>query len=201
MTFLGKLWFPFCVIGAANLGQILQLNGLLELCEKMCSLWLSLSASVCVCVCVYAYTCVHVQLHPRCTYSQVEPIMGPTHAAAAQLFQLCVLYKDFFTQCFREVFTLLGESKCQWHLSLARMSSANKQGVSLTVLLLPVDSLCLRSTRKCHLCADSCLCCTHASTHRESPTAPHTASGSTMLSADPPNLPHAALTAFHCISK
>lgn len=111
--------------------------------------------------------------------------MRPTHAEAPQLFWLCVLYKDFITQCFREVFTLLGESKCQWHPSPARMSSVNKQGVSLAVLPLPADSLCQRQTRKCHLSADSCLCRTHTGTRRESPAAPHPAPCSAMLSADP----------------
>lgn len=112
-------------------------------------------------------------------------MMGPTHAEAPQLFWLCVLYKDFITQCFREVFTLLGESKCQWHPSPAQMSSVNKQGVSLAVLLLPADSLCQRQTRKCHLSADSCLCHTHTGTRRESPAAPHPAPCTAMLSADP----------------
>lgn len=65
------------------------------------------------------------------------------------------------------------------------MSSVNKQGVSLAVLLLPADSLCQRQTRKCHLCADSCLCRTHTGTRRESPAAPHPAPCSTTLSADP----------------
>lgn len=67
---------------------------------------------LCVCVC----TCVSV--------SYILPVaqpgggmMGPTHAGTPQLFRLCVLYKDFITRCFREVFTLLGESKCQWHPS------------------------------------------------------------------------------------
>lgn len=112
-------------------------------------------------------------------------MLRPTHAEAPQLFWLCVLYKDFITQCFREVFTLLGESKCQWHPSPAWMPSVNKQGVSLAVLLLPADSLCQRQTRKCHLSADSCRCCIHIGTHRESPAAPHPATCSIMLSADP----------------
>lgn len=112
-------------------------------------------------------------------------MMGPTYAGTPQLFWLCVLYKDFITQCFREVFTLLGESKCQWHPSPAWMSFLNKQGVSLAVLLLPADSLCQRQTRKCHLSADSCLCWTHTGTHGESPAAPHPAPCTTMLSADP----------------
>lgn len=68
------------------------------------------------------------------------------------------------------------------------MSSVNKQSVSVAVLLLPIDSLFLHQTRKCHLSADSCLCYTHTGIHRESPTAPHPSPCFTMLSADPPNL-------------
>ncbi|KAK5870499.1 hypothetical protein PBY51_003441 [Eleginops maclovinus] len=64
------------------------------------------------------------------------------------------------------------------------MSSVNKHGVSLAVLLLPADSLCQRQTRKCHLSADSCLCGAHTATRRESP-APHPDLHTAMLSADP----------------
>lgn len=143
-----------------------------------------LCMSVCMCVCM----CVHVcEFNASSLHSRVAGMMGPTHAGTPQLFWLCLLYKDFITQCFGEVFTLLGESKCQWHPSLARMSSLDKQGVSLAVLLLPADSLCQRQTRKCHLSADSCLCCTH--THRESPATPDQAPCTTMLSADPQTCP------------
>ena len=139
-----------------------------------------LCMSVCVHICVYVHVCWY---HATSLHSRVAGMMGPTHAGTPQLFWLCLLYKDFITRCFREVFTLLGESKCQWQPSPARMSSLNKQGVSLAVLLLPADSLCQRQTRKCHLSADSCLCCTH--THRESLAAPHPVPCTTMLSADP----------------
>lgn len=114
---------------------------------------------VCVSVCACWFHATHCTAGAR--------MMGPTHTGTSQLFWLCVIYKDFITRCFGEVFTLPGESKCQWHPSSACMSSVNKQGVSLAVLLLPADSLCQHQTRKCHLAADSCLCCTHTGTRRE----------------------------------
>lgn len=144
----------------------------------LCCACVSLYVCVCVCACVLVS-----MLAPRTAGWQGW--WGPTHSGTPQLFWLCVLYKDFITQCFREVFTLLGESKCQWHSSQAQMSSVNKQGVSLAVLLLPADSLCQHQTRKCHLSADSCLCCTRTGTHGESPAASHPASCTAMLSAHP----------------
>lgn len=132
---------------------------------------------------VHVFMCVSFMLGPRTAGWQGW--CGPTHSGTPQLFWLCVLYKDFITQCFREVFTLTGESKCQWHSSQAQMSSVNKQGVSLAVLLLPADSLCQRQTRKCQLSADSCLCCAHTDTCGESPAAPYLAPCTTTLSAYP----------------
>lgn len=147
--------------------------------RKMCSL--SFCCFMCMCEC----TCASMEVSCYLWHSRVVRMMGPTHAGTPQLFWLCVLYKDFITRYFREVFTLLGESKCQRHSSPARMSSVNKQGVSLAVLLLAADSLCQRQTRKCHLSADSCLCRAHTGTRRESPAAPHPALCAAKLSTDP----------------
>lgn len=147
--------------------------------ENVFSVFLLFYEHVCECT----HVCVWKSRATR--GSRVVRMMGPTHAGTPQLFWFCVLYKDFITRCFREVFMLLGESKCQWHPSLARMSSVNKQGVSLAVLLLPADSLCQCQARKCHLSADSCLCCAHTGTRRESPAAPHPAVCAAELSTDP----------------
>lgn len=179
-----------------NLGQILH---------WMCG-WIS-ERNVfpfCVrCMCM----CVHMRwFHASTKHSRAAAWWAHTRWKP-QLLWLCVLYKDFITQCFRQLFTLPGESKCQWHPSPAQMSSANKQGVSLAVLPLPADSLCQRQTTKCHLFADSCLCRAHSDTRRESPPiTPHPSlCTATTLSAHSQtcSLPvsHPALTALHCISK